>query len=240
MAWPPGRPRRSSGGAGRCTRSRSEEMLHLALVSNLMTAIGAAPVFGRPNFPQRSGYFPAGVQLDLLPFGEQALRHFLFLERPEGMDLEDAQGFVPAAPAREPVQPGEALPRGQEFATIGHLYRGIAEGLRGLAARLRGAGRVRRLPARPGHPGAAGLAAADRGHRSRLGAGGGGRDHRTGRGVRGRLAHRALRPVPRHVAGLPRPAAARSRRSSPPAPSCPATRASRSASPRRSRSSPIR
>ena len=41
-----------------------QEMLHLALVSNLMTAIGAAPVFGRPNFPQRSGYFPAGVQLD--------------------------------------------------------------------------------------------------------------------------------------------------------------------------------
>jgi Ferritin-like len=111
-----------------------QEMLHLALVSNLMTAIGAAPVFGRPNFPQRSGYFPAGVQLDLLPFGDRALRHFLFLERPEGMDLEDADGFVPVAPARAPVQPGEALPRGQELATIGHLYRGIAEGLRALTA----------------------------------------------------------------------------------------------------------
>jgi len=111
-----------------------EEMLHLALVSNLMTAIGAAPVFGRPNFPQRSGYFPAGVQLDLLPFGDRALRHFLFLERPEGMDLQDAQGFVQVAPARAPVQRAEALPRGQEFATIGHLYRGIAEGLRGLTA----------------------------------------------------------------------------------------------------------
>jgi hypothetical protein len=36
-----------------------EEMLHLALVSNLMTAIGAAPVFGRPNVPQRSRYFPS-------------------------------------------------------------------------------------------------------------------------------------------------------------------------------------
>jgi hypothetical protein len=36
-----------------------EEMLHLALVSNLMAAIGAAPVFGRPNFPQRSRYFPS-------------------------------------------------------------------------------------------------------------------------------------------------------------------------------------
>jgi Ferritin-like len=113
-----------------------EEMLHLALVSNLMTAIGAAPVFGRANFPQRSGYFPSGVQLDLLPFGEQALRHFLFLERPEGMERQDAQGFVPVVPPREPVQADEALPRGQEFATIGHLYRGIAEGLRGLVGRL--------------------------------------------------------------------------------------------------------
>jgi hypothetical protein len=83
-------------------------MLHLALVSNLMTAIGAAPVFGRPNFPQRSGYFPAGVQLDLLPFGEQALRHFLFLERPEGIELDDAAGFVLSGPAREPVQPATA------------------------------------------------------------------------------------------------------------------------------------
>src|SRR6478735_1478009 len=90
-----------------------EEMLHLALVSNLMTAIGAAPVFGRPNFPQRSGYFPAGVQLDLLPFGERALRHFLFLERPEGMDFDDAPEFVASAPPRDPVDEHETLPRGQ-------------------------------------------------------------------------------------------------------------------------------
>ncbi len=32
------------------------------------------------------------------------------------------------------MEPTEALPRGQEFATIGHLYRGIADGLRGLTA----------------------------------------------------------------------------------------------------------
>jgi len=54
-----------------------EEMLHMALVANLMSAIGAAPNFGRPNFPQRSGYFPAEVRLDLLPFGEQAPRSLL-------------------------------------------------------------------------------------------------------------------------------------------------------------------
>ena len=113
-----------------------EEMLHLALVANLMTAIGAAPAFDRPNFPQRSGYFPGGIQLDLMPFGEAALRHFLYLERPEGMERQDAAGFVPAVPPREPVSPDELLPRGQEFTTIGHLYRGIAAGIRTLADRL--------------------------------------------------------------------------------------------------------
>jgi hypothetical protein len=61
-----------------------EEMLHIALVANLNSAIGVAPAFGRPNFPQRSGYFPAGVQLDLLPFGPQALDHLLFLRTTRG------------------------------------------------------------------------------------------------------------------------------------------------------------
>ncbi|MEV4108877.1 ferritin-like protein [Nonomuraea sp. NPDC049695] len=113
-----------------------EEMLHLALVSNLLAAIGAAPTFGRPNFPQRSGYFPSGIQLDLLPFGEQALRHFLYLERPEGMQLQDAAEFRPVPPARARLDPAELMPRGQEYETIGHLYRGIEEGLRALCAQL--------------------------------------------------------------------------------------------------------
>src|SRR5262245_26629306 len=113
-----------------------EEMLHIALVANLKSSIGVAPAFGRPNFPQRSGYFPAGVQLDLLPFGAQALDHFLFLERPEGMERDDASGFVATALPRDPVDEHETLPRGQEFATVGHLYRGIADGLRTLSSRL--------------------------------------------------------------------------------------------------------
>jgi hypothetical protein len=32
--------------------------------------IGAAPPLARPSFPQCSNYFPAGVQMDLLPFGQ--------------------------------------------------------------------------------------------------------------------------------------------------------------------------
>jgi hypothetical protein len=113
-----------------------EEMLHLALVSNVMCAIGAAPVFGRPNFPQPSGYFPPSIQLDLVPFGERALLHFLYLERPEGMERQDAEGFVPAAPPMDPLSESELMPRGQEFMTVGHLYRGVEDGLRTLVERL--------------------------------------------------------------------------------------------------------
>jgi hypothetical protein len=113
-----------------------EEMLHLALVANVMSSIGAAPNFGRPNFPQRSNYFPASIQLDLMPFGERALKHFLFLERPEGMERQDAEGFVPTAPPREPLDESEAMPRGQEFLTVGHLYRGIEDGLTRLTHEL--------------------------------------------------------------------------------------------------------
>jgi hypothetical protein len=52
------------------------------------------------------------------------------------MEREDASEFVATAPPRRPVDEHETLPRGQEFATIGHLYRGIADGLRALSSRL--------------------------------------------------------------------------------------------------------
>jgi ferritin-like protein len=129
-----------------------EEMLHLALVANVMSSIGAAPYLGRPNFPQRSGYFPASIELDLMAFGEPALKHFLFLERPEGMERQDAEGFVPTAPRRDPLSESEAMPRGQEFLTVGHLYRGIEARLcaagRGRNHRV-GRGRARPLGRRP-------------------------------------------------------------------------------------------
>jgi len=48
----------------------------------------------------------------------------------------DADGFVATATTRAPLAAGETMPRGQEFATIGDLYRGIDSGLRSLAARV--------------------------------------------------------------------------------------------------------
>jgi hypothetical protein len=114
-----------------------QEMLHLALVANLMSATGAAPTFTRPNFPHLSGYFPGCFQFRLLPFGEQALTHFIYQERPEGLDLADAEVCpAPLSPPPEPVREAEEFPRPQEFETIGCLYRGIEEGLDHLSARL--------------------------------------------------------------------------------------------------------
>ena len=72
----------------------AQEMLHLALVQNLLTAVGAAPRLARPNFPMPAYAYPAGVRIELLPFGEAALRHFAFLERPEGMDVADARSVT--------------------------------------------------------------------------------------------------------------------------------------------------
>jgi len=112
----------------------TQEMLHLALVSNLLTALGSHPYLSHPNFPQRSKYYPPGVQLALLPFGEHALQHFLYLERPEGMDLEDAPEFAVLAIPKPSLtlDDDQIVPQTQDFATIGHLYRGIEQGLRHL------------------------------------------------------------------------------------------------------------
>jgi hypothetical protein len=115
-----------------------QEMLHLALVQNLLTAVGAAPRFARPNFPMPAYSYPAGVRIELVPFGEAALRHFAFLERPEGMDIEDAEGFeaIEQAVALPHDEHDEIVPHLQEFDTIGQLYRSIQAGFEHLAERL--------------------------------------------------------------------------------------------------------
>src|SRR5579871_5121924 len=113
-----------------------QEMLHLALATNILTAIGAAPHFERPNFPVLSRWYPPGVQIALVPFGERALRHFIYLERPEGMALDDAAGFAAARHAR-PLTAADTGLVGvpQPWQTVGHLYRGIEAGLASLSAR---------------------------------------------------------------------------------------------------------
>src|SRR5271166_4699048 len=115
----------------------TEEMLHLALVHNLLSAIGAAPHLGRPNLPAPAHHYPAGVNLTLVPFGEPALRHFMFLERPEGMVLEGAQGIdAPVHDAVPLMSERDIVPQPQDFATVGHLYRSIEHGFTHLAEKF--------------------------------------------------------------------------------------------------------
>jgi Ferritin-like len=113
-----------------------QEMLHLAIACNLLTSIGVSPHLSRPNLPQPARHYPSGVRLELLPFGEQALRHFLFLERPEGMDLNDAEGLAALQNAIPVMGEDEIAPHQQEFRTVGHLYRSVEAGFRHLAEKM--------------------------------------------------------------------------------------------------------
>lgn len=117
-------------------RIAGEEMLHWAVVQNLLAAVGSAPFVSRPHLPHQAQGYPPGVQLRLLPFGETALQHFIYLERPQDIEDVDGAGFDPVGVAPEPMRPDEIVPRGQDFATVGHLYRSCARGLAHLAEKL--------------------------------------------------------------------------------------------------------
>jgi CDGSH-type Zn-finger protein/uncharacterized Fe-S cluster protein YjdI len=113
-----------------------EEMSHLSLVANLTLAIGGSPHFGRPNFPVASGFHPAGVIVELRRFDRATLDHFIYLERPEGVELADGDAF--AHPERVYVREmGKRLtPSAQDYATVGHLYRGIRRAVESLGDTL--------------------------------------------------------------------------------------------------------
>ncbi len=106
-----------------------DEMVHLALVCNLLAATGAAPHLLRQNFPVTPGYHPAGVVVSLAPFDRETLKHFLYLERPEGVELPDGVGFAPSRTYVRGQAPGRLVPSAQDYETVGHLYRGIRAGL---------------------------------------------------------------------------------------------------------------
>jgi len=112
-----------------------DEMTHLALVANLMNAVGGVAHFGRPNFPIAPGMLPAGIVVRLTPFTLDTLQHFIYLERPEGSDEPDADSFV-CTQTYERGQHGLKLtPAAQDYLTVGHLYRSVEAGLKALVER---------------------------------------------------------------------------------------------------------
>ena len=112
-----------------------EEMTHLGLVANLMSALGGSPHFSRANFPIPAGYHPAGIVVKLAPFNYETLEHFIYLERPENSQVRDGIGFEPAQRYSRVGSLGRLMPISPDYETVGALYHAIREGLERLAGR---------------------------------------------------------------------------------------------------------
>ena len=112
-----------------------EEMAHLTMVANIMSAIGGTPHFGRQNFPIAAGYHPSGIVVKLAPFNADTLDHFIFLERPDGVDIPDGAGFEPPVQYERAHVSGRIMPSSQDYETVGQLYAAIAQGLTALSER---------------------------------------------------------------------------------------------------------
>jgi hypothetical protein len=88
-------------------------MIHLALAANLLNAIGGKPRLDTPEmlpgYPRRLPHGDRSLELELVPFGPEALEMFLRLEQPA----------PPGAPAE-----------GDDYETIGQFYDAIEDGLR--------------------------------------------------------------------------------------------------------------
>jgi CDGSH-type Zn-finger protein/uncharacterized Fe-S cluster protein YjdI len=107
-----------------------EEMGHLCIVGNLMTALGANPHFNRPMFPVEAGPYPAGFSIRLQAFSAATIEHFLFLERPEDAAIGDGPGFTPTGDYRREVPEGRLSPGPFDYTTVGQLYNTLASAMR--------------------------------------------------------------------------------------------------------------
>jgi CDGSH-type Zn-finger protein len=115
-----------------------EEMLHLAQVANLLTAIGGAPHFRRSNFPLSASAFPFGIPVSLEPFSKELIERFVCYELPEvpvldaprQAELEALHDRVVVAleAQPQPAPPPVTEPFDVDFRTIGEFYHKIRTG----------------------------------------------------------------------------------------------------------------
>ncbi len=122
-----------------------QEMLHLALASNLLTAIGGAPYFRRANFPQAKTYTSLKLQFKLAPFNETTLNRYICFELPNNFDTEEQKEnwtqFCQRIRDEEllrlvAVLPQPLVPRKLEYNTIGELYGLIRQGFQTIGQKL--------------------------------------------------------------------------------------------------------
>ncbi|WP_426102980.1 ferritin-like domain-containing protein [Massilia sp. TSP1-1-2] len=113
-----------------------EEMVHLAMVNNMLMSIGSPPHFRRQNFPVPPGYHPSSLVVRLAPLTRDTLAHFIYLERPEGMEMAQARGFESPLDYERRSPTSTLTPTAEDYDTVGHLYRGIEQGFEQLSASM--------------------------------------------------------------------------------------------------------
>jgi CDGSH-type Zn-finger protein/uncharacterized Fe-S cluster protein YjdI len=113
-----------------------EEMGHLCAVWNITSALGAAPRFGRGNFPLDPGYLPAGVVVKLAPFNEAVLQHFIYLERPKGSTEPDGPGFEPPVRYQRGGPAARLTPMGIDYDTVGDFYASLGQSVTRFVTRV--------------------------------------------------------------------------------------------------------
>ncbi len=106
----------------------TDEMTHMALVCNLLTAVGGKPHTRRPNLPSSPRAYPPTFKLQLIPFGRDSLESFIFLERPEEQQVAAVGGSEPTEMPRSLVRFTDIFSSERQYSTVGHLYRGIEDG----------------------------------------------------------------------------------------------------------------
>jgi CDGSH-type Zn-finger protein/uncharacterized Fe-S cluster protein YjdI len=117
----------------------TDEMLHLALVNNLLIAVGTPPHYRRFNFPIGTGLFPADVAVALAPLEMATLDHFIYLERPSTVAEHDGATYEKAQYTRTGL-PGRLMDANADYATVGELYQTILASFEKLCGELGEAG----------------------------------------------------------------------------------------------------
>ena len=123
-----------------------QEMEHMGLVLNLLTAIGGTPYFQRPNFPQRkSHYGKLGIKSELTRFDQETIKRFQAFESPHpepgpefcatrGIAREEirAQLLAPQVFTRRSASETTTATKGAareiEFTSVQDLYVSLAAG----------------------------------------------------------------------------------------------------------------
>ena len=115
-----------------------EEMLHLTLAANILSAVGGTPDLTTPDFvPEYPAYLPDGetdFQVDLQRFSKAAIATFLKIERPaHAEDAGKPRVVKRRKPARGALRASRVADNSDEhFYSIGEFYADIANGLAAL------------------------------------------------------------------------------------------------------------